>query len=140
MDTAPTLKLRAGDAENLQIISAVLQDSLVPVCDMIFQAEAQSFVLVAQRLRRERGGDTDRICCALTINGVTGVQTQGIDLRSADRILDLLALLVEGNTLSLIFAGGAKIRLDLATWAVLVEDFGEAWPALCSPCHDQTGV
>ena len=47
------LKLRAEDSEDIQIISAVLQDSIVPVCDMAFQPETKSFVIVAQRLRRE---------------------------------------------------------------------------------------
>jgi hypothetical protein len=36
-----------------------------------------------------------------------------------------------------IFAGGAKIRLQLQDWSMIVEDFGEAWPAQCNPCHEE---
>ena len=38
----------------------------------------------------------------------------------------------------LVFAGEAKIRIELRDWSLIVEDFGEAWPASCAPCHDGT--
>jgi hypothetical protein len=132
------LKLRAKDAEDVQIISAVLQDSIAPVCDMAFQPDSGSFVLVVQRLRREAGaaGAGERICSALTIAGVQAVRTQGIDLAQSDRMLDLLAIMTEAQALTLVFAGNAKIRLEGADWRLALEDFGESWPALCHPCHD----
>ncbi|MDE2030342.1 MAG: DUF2948 family protein [Alphaproteobacteria bacterium] len=132
-----SLKLRATDAEDVQVISAVLQDSIVPLCDMAFQPENDAFVMVAQRLKRETGeAEPERICCALTVKGVASVKTQGIDLKDSDRILDLLALIAQNGALELVFAGGAKIRLDLKEWQALIEDFGESWPSSCSPCHD----
>ena len=141
------LKLRAMDSEDVQVISAVLQDAIVPVCDMAFQEEDKNFVIVTQRLRRENAEPVDRICCALTIRGVKTVQTQGIDLRASDRILDLLAIMINdvqpeqgAQVLSLIFAGDAKIRLEVADWSALAEDFGEPWPAMCNPCHDSASI
>jgi hypothetical protein len=136
--TTRLLKLRAEDAEDIQVISAVLQDSIVPVCDMAFQSEAKSFVIVAQRLRRETDA-AERMCCALTIKGVTAVQTRGIDMQKTEHMLDLLAILLEPSQtqITLIFGGDAHIRLDLSGLSLLAEDFGEPWPALCSPCHDE---
>jgi len=134
------LKLRAQDGEDIQILSAVLQDSIVPICDMAFDPEAKSFVIVAQRLRREAGtaGSSERICSALTVKGVLSVQAHGIDQKQQKRMYDLLAVILEPTQhLSLIFAGDARIRLELGDWAAAVEDFGEAWPALCNPCHDE---
>ncbi len=134
------LKLRARDAEDIQVVSAVLQDSVVPLCDMVFQKESSRFVAVAQRLRREAGetGTSERICCALTINGVKAIRTHGIDQQEPERMLDLLALLLEPEIkqLTLVFAGGAGIRLELDDWGAVVEDFGETWPAVCHPCHE----
>jgi len=133
------LKLRAKDAEDIQVISAVLQDSIVPVCDIAFQQNAETFILVTQRLRREAGdtGASERICCALTMNGVKSVHTHGIDRKESESILDLLAIILEpARVLNLIFAGDARIRLDLGDWTAIVEDFGEPWPALCHPHHD----
>lgn len=48
------LKLRAYDREDFAVVSAVLQDALVPVIDMAWLAEEQRFVLVANRFRWER--------------------------------------------------------------------------------------
>ena len=131
------LKLRAVDVEDMQVISAVLQDSIVPVCDMAFQVESQSFVVVAQRLRRE-AVPVERICCALRVQGVAAVQTHSIDLHHGERMLDLLALSLDvaEPCLTLIFASDAKIKLQLAKCQVTLEDFGQPWPALCSPCHE----
>jgi len=138
------LKLRAQDSEDVQVISAVLQDAIAPACDMQYQSEAKNFVMVVQRLRRETAGAPERICSALTIKGVMAVQTQGIDLRVTDRILDLLAIMVNAGTdkpfLTLIFAGDAKIRLEVSDWAAALEDFGEPWPAQCNPCHDSAAA
>jgi len=138
--TTGLLKLRAQDAEDVQVISAVLQDSIVPVCDMAFQAETKSFVIVAQRLRREDGeaGACERICSALTVAGITSVQINGFDQKQRDRMLDLLAIILEPSQhfLTLVFAGDARVRLGVLHWHAAVEDFGEPWPALCNPCHD----
>jgi hypothetical protein len=137
--TEEKLKLRAKDAEDIQVISAVLQDSIVPVCDVTFQQNAGTFIVVAQRLRRETGetGASERICCALTIKGVKAAQVHGIDQHNSERMLDLLAIILEpAESLNFIFAGDAHIRLSLEAWSCVVEDFGEPWPALCHPCHD----
>jgi hypothetical protein len=132
------LKLRAQDAEDMQVISAVLQDSIVPLCDMTFQPEARAFIVVAQRLRRETD-PVERICCALRIDAVAAVQSHGIDLHQGERMLDLLAVMLDSaaSSLNLIFASDARIRLSLNECRVTVEDFGQPWPALCSPCHEE---
>ena len=33
------------------------------------------------------------------------------------------------------FAGGGCVRLDGASWRMVVEDLGEPWPTGCKPCH-----
>ena len=139
MSSAP-LKLSAKDSEDICIVSAVLQDSIVPVCDMVWQPEDQSFILVPQRLRRENGDQTkpDRICCAVHVRGVEAAQTHGLDLTDQERMLDLLMLSLDGSTLHFIFADHVEIRLKLGTWSLIVEDFGESWPTACTPCHESS--
>lgn len=150
------LKLRAKDAEDVQVISAVLQDAIAPVCDMMFNPEDKNFVMVVHRLRREaKDAPLERICCAINLRGIEGVKTHGIDLVHQERMLDLLAIMEDGKSMNFIFAGGAQIKAELSavavatgatvpgaeqsrqnSWSMFVEDFGEAWPASCSPCHD----
>ena len=64
------------------------------------------------------------------------MQTHGIDLQKQEQILDLLAIMPEGKSIQFVFAGEAKIKLQLGDWSMVTEDFGESWPALCNPCHD----
>ncbi|MFY9288788.1 MAG: DUF2948 family protein [Alphaproteobacteria bacterium] len=134
--SAQPLKLKAKDAEDVQVISAVLQDAIAPICDMVFDPAEKSFIMVVHRLRRESGEGLERICCAINMRGVNAAQLNGLDLTQKSLMLDLLAVMLEGASLTFIFAGHAKIRLQLADWAMVVEDFGEAWPAQCNPCHD----
>jgi hypothetical protein len=115
------------------------------VIDMSFDAEAKTFIVVAQRLKREDGAaGSERICAALTVKGVASVQTHGIDLHQRERILNLLALIPETGDqsakrhLSLIFAADVSVRLELGEWSAVIEDFGEPWPTLCRPCHEDT--
>jgi hypothetical protein len=132
------LKLRAKDAEDIQVISAVLQDAIAPVCDMTFMPEKKNFVMVVHRLRHEEKSAEclERICCAFNLSGAEAVQTHGFDLHSREQMLDLLAVLVEGEYIHLVFAGEAKIRIQTRGWSLIIEDFGEAWPASCTPCHE----
>jgi hypothetical protein len=133
------LKLKARDAEDVQVISAVLQDSIAPVVDMMFNAEDKNFIMVVHRMRHETKGalGLERICCAVNIQGVQAAQLQGINLNHQSQMLDLLAVMTDDQTMIFIFAGDAKIRLQLQDWSMIVEDFGAAWPAQCNPCHDE---
>ena len=74
------LKLKAQDVEDLQVISAVLQDAIVPVCDMTWRPEDKNFIMVVQRLCREAAplaaGKLERVCCAVNVRGVEQVQDQ----------------------------------------------------------------
>jgi hypothetical protein len=133
------LKLKAKDAEDLQVVSAVLQDAIAPVVDMGYLAEEKNFIMVVQRLCREEaeGGGKERVCCAFNLRGVEKVEIHGFHTADTERMLDLLALLPEGDELHLIFASDARIRLHLKDWSLIVEDFGERWPAHCNPCHEE---
>jgi hypothetical protein len=135
------LKLKAKDAEDLQVVSAVLQDSIAPAVDMHFLAGDKNFVMVVQRLCRERAGEggRERVCCAFNLRGVESAETHGFDPSDTDCMLDLLALMPEPDELHLIFASDARIRLRLKDWSLIIEDFGERWPAQCEPCHEEGG-
>jgi hypothetical protein len=138
MNEAP-LKLRAQDAEDIQVIGAVLQDAIAPVCDMLFKPDEKNFVMVVHRFRwdqmKAEQKAFERVCCALDIHGVEAVQRQGFDQTELARMLDLLTMVVEEDSLHFIFAGGARLKLKLANWRMRLEDFGEPWPVSCQPRH-----
>jgi DUF2948 family protein len=146
------LKLRAADAEDLDVISAILQDSLVTIGEMAYLPEEHRFALVANRFRWEpRAGETqtkgrkaERVLTGLCIDGVSAVSRRGFHPRDSDRILSLLALRLEGQgaplALVLDFAGGSSVRLEVERVMCHLDDLGEPWPTRWRPKHPVADV
>jgi len=136
-----SLRLRAEDGEDLAVISAILQDSLVAVGDIAYLPEERRFVLIANRFRAEMAGkNLERVLTGVRFDEVTAVSRQRFNLRDSDRILVLLALRVEGKALRLDFAGGAGVRLEVGGILCHLEDLGEPWPTHRQPWHpDESG-
>jgi hypothetical protein len=134
------LKLRAEDAEDLSILSAILQDALVAVSEMAWLAEEKRFVLVANRFRWEPPAEGprrnfERRLCGVRFDDVGMVQRRGFNPREGDRLLVLLALRAEPGVVYLDFAGGSSIRLEVGRMLCHLEDFGEPWPTKWRPRH-----
>lgn len=134
------LKLRAEDAEDLAVISAILQDALISVGEMAYFPEERRFVLVANRFRWEPPFDRprenfERRLAGLSITGVTAVQRRGFRLADRDRILVLLAMRPLAGVLELDFAGGASIRLQTGGILCHLDDLGDPWPTKWQPHH-----
>ncbi len=145
------LRLRAMDQEDLAVISAILQDALVSVGEMVYLPEESRFVLVANRFRweptpGETRQDFERILSGLCIDGVTAVRRRGFNPREHDRILSLLAIQAEApeatpdkpTALILEFAGGSTIRLEVGRLLCHLDDLGEPWPTRWRPKHPVT--
>lgn len=153
---AKALRLRAEDAEDLKVLSAYLQDAIVPICDLGYLRDERRFVLVANRFKWEtchaapqppRPGAAfpyERTHCGLRFEGVTAVRTRGIDLKDRGRMLGLLAIEcgadAEAGHVFLHFAGGACIRIEMERVLVQLEDIGEPWPTSRMPSHPLDGV
>jgi len=141
---SPMLKLRAEDQADIQVLSAILQDAIAPVCDIAYNAAEKVFMLVVHRFCWDEPPETieemqnycfERICCALEIRGVEAVQRHGINQEDTAQMLDLLTIILDGENLDFIFAGGAELKLKLKDWILRLEDFGEAWPTTHRPSH-----
>jgi hypothetical protein len=139
---ADRLKLRAEDDEDLAVLSAVLQDALVPVADMLFLAEEQRFILVANRFCWECSGNEgyERILTGVTFDAVTGVKVRGFSPNDRDRILQLLAIVQEPGGIRIDFSGADCVRLEVDRIVCHLEDLGEAWPTPWRPKHPVADV
>jgi hypothetical protein len=160
---AKTLKLRARDAEDLQIIAACLQDALVSVSDMTFLPAAHRFAMVLNRFRWETaptdapaaakdqpepGRDAvfdaaaplfERRHCGLCFDRVRTVHTRGIDRRARGRILELLTIQAKEGRVTLLFAENAAVMLEVDAIRCHMEDLGEGWPTRWRPRHGEGG-
>jgi len=143
---AALLKLRAEDTEDLLVISACLQDALVPVRDLAYIPEERTFLLIANRFRWENGvrpapgeAGLERTLCGITFSEVTAVSYSGFRRSENGRILSLLAIRAENGKVHLEFSGGAAIRLEVACILCHAKDVGEPWPTPWQPRHDLDG-
>lgn len=157
MVTTPDLKLLALDGDDLTVLSAHLQDAVSKVADMAYQRRAHRFVAIVNRFDwvaaaagQQQGKAKPRLIrrqSALRIERVLSASVQGIDLSDKPRVLSMLALSFEpatdaddpGGTLTMLFAGGAAVRLELECIECALEDLGPAWRARTKPNHGGDG-
>jgi hypothetical protein len=154
MTTAAPLKLMALDNEDLAIISAHCQDAILRVGDILWTPSKKRLTIgmnrfaweVAANGRRSRSFERRR--SGLNFDRVLSVKATGIDRRSINRILELLAINYTPATepageIRLIFAGGAEIALTVECIEAQLADLGGAWQTKAMPVHDladQPGV
>jgi len=161
MATHGPLKLRARDLQDLEILGAMLQDAIVRPADMSYQPREKRFVMMVNRFRWElRDGDDaaqdpqpepredarfeeagkrrlfERVAAGVCFDRVRRVRTQNLDQRRRDEILSLLTVDAEPGAITLMFSGGARIRLEVSLVACHMEDLGEPWPTPWRPAHD----
>jgi hypothetical protein len=138
------LKLTALDADDLGVISAAVQDSLVAVRDCAYFKDERRFVLLLNRFRWEADPTVEaaysRTHSALVFNEVTAVHHHAIPLNEPDRMLELLAVVLDGHdghdrSVTLRFAAGRAIRLEITRLACHLGDVGEPWPTPWKPAH-----
>jgi hypothetical protein len=138
------LKLTALDADDLDVISAACQDALVAVRDCAYFKDEKRFVLLLNRFRWEADPTAEaahsRTHSALVFNEVIAVCHHHIPLDEPDRMLELLALALDyrgdgERSVTLRFAAGRAIRLEIARLACHLGDVGEPWATPWKPAH-----
>ena len=141
-DDNTRLKLRAEDAEDLAVISAVLQDALVPVGEMAYLPDERRFVLVANRFVWERkprdGKHYERTLAGIAFDEVDAVKIRGFDRGHPDRILQILAVHPVPGAILFDFSGNDSLRLETGRILCHLEDLGEPWPTPWRPRHPDT--
>ncbi|MBZ9656827.1 DUF2948 family protein [Phyllobacterium lublinensis] len=142
-----TLKLIALDEEDLQILSAHLQDSILKVKDIEYLAAEKKLVLGVNRFVWEMAADGkrhrsfERRRTALLFDRVGKVQVTGIDRRHANDVLALLAIRFNvadapSGIIELTFAAGKALRLEVEAIEVQLTDLGPAWETSFKPEHE----
>ncbi|GAA0213615.1 hypothetical protein QOZ96_000960 [Brevundimonas nasdae] len=131
------LRLLAEDADDLQIISAALQDAILRPVDIVWEKQARTLTIAFSRFCWECGGT--RVMCAMQFGDVQGVKSRRLS-RSPDASLELLALdfiptETPGGKVILMFAGGGDLRVDVECLDAVVTDISERWPARIAPTH-----
>ena len=96
-DEKNNLKLVGKNEEDLKIISAYLQDSVVIVKDIVFLKKNRTFIMILNRFMWEdveKGvfRQNKRVRCALKFEEVIKVQSKNINQKSKNKPLEYLAI------------------------------------------------
>lgn len=144
------LHLVALDADDLRVISTLVQDAVLPVTEMQHDPKSRRFALMLNRFRWEDrveaervGRAYERVRSVLVVEDVLKVQTFGFDRADKDLVLSLLSLDFapgEDGTgrLTLTLAGDGALALDVEALEVRLEDVTRPYraPSGKVPTHD----
>ena len=139
------LKLLGNNVEDLKIISAHCQDSIVKIKDIVYLKENKIFIVMLSRFMwedLEKGvfRKFKRIKCVLKFNFVNSVLSKNINQNQKNRNLELLAIKSSYNQnnlydTSLIFSGNNAILLKSEEIDVMLDDQEYFWEVKRSPKH-----
>ncbi len=136
------LKLAATDAEDLEVVSARLQDAVLKLKNVSWQPRKRRFAAVVNRLQWESGGKT-RVRAGLHFDGVLKVQSHKVKLGADEAVVSLLAVRFTpndgedpGGVIELVLAGGGAFRLTVECIDAELADMTSAWAARGKPDHE----
>lgn len=135
------LKLYGRDADDMQVISAHLQDAVGQIGDMAYLETEHRFVFLANRFCWEDEKSGKRVRAALQIGGVGAIAYRKLNLQRRDGVVSLLSVQFEpsdapAGLVRLIFSGGGEIRLEVEACEAILEDISAPWAASSQPAHE----
>ena len=139
------LKLIGKNQEDLKIISAYIQDSIVTVGDIVFLEKNRIFLMMVNRFMWEdveKGvfRENKRIRCAVKFGTVLKVKSKNINQKKQKKPLECLAIkctLVfdEVYEINIFFAGDSIITIISEAIDVIMDDIGKPWNVKHVPTH-----
>ena len=151
---SPKLRLLAHDCDDVGVLSALLQDAIIPGSDMSFDRKLNEFVIVANRFCWELGpaygvkssdGKTvhERRLCGIRIGRVRAVRHYNWPKIRQNNLFNLLALrhvdmeeqVGGGAVLQFDFSGGSSLRLNVVDIDIVLADLGAGHPTRLRPGH-----
>jgi Protein of unknown function (DUF2948) len=143
------LKLVALDRDDVAIISTHLQDAVLKVADVRWQPADKRLVLGVNRFDWEAAHDDRpeyrRRRAALRFDRVLSLKCRNLDPANPHAVLNLLAVeFVEkdapGGVVTLVFSGGAALRLEVECLEAELADLGPVWTTAACPSHMQDSL
>tara|TARA_B100001123_G_scaffold99459_1_gene114784 strand:- start:464 stop:913 length:450 start_codon:yes stop_codon:yes gene_type:complete len=139
------IKLIGKSYEDLEVISAYIQDSIVEVKDIVFLEQNRIFIMIINRFKWENVEkinlkENKRIRCAIKFEEVLKVKSKKINQKNKNKRLECLAIkcseiLNNNYEIKIFFAGDGIITLISEAIEVVMHDLGKAWNVANIPKH-----
>ena len=143
------LNIGALDSEDLTVISAMVQDAVLPIGEIGWQANQRRLALLINRFRWEdktnaerQGRPVERVQSLLAFDTVLSVASQGLDRSQKDLVLSMLSITMENAEngdcyLTVTLAGDGALRIRVEAVEVHLRDVTRPYaaPSRKSPHH-----
>ena len=135
------LRLRAETADDVAVISSLVQDAVGKAGDIAWMPKKRRLVVLVNRFRWEDSAGAkqarrpfERVRSAVTVESVLKVRARGVGPAERDRVFDLLAIAFapsEGcaGTLTWTLAGGAEVAVEVECLDLTLADLTRPWEA-----------
>ena len=140
-----SLKLIGKKLEDIKVISAYLQDSIVTLKNIAFLKKNRIFVMILNRFMWEdveKGffRKNKRIKCVVKFEEVIKVKSQNINQKNKNKILECLAIKCsspfdEIYNIKIYFSGGGTITMISDVIDIVLDDLGKPWNVKHVPIH-----
>lgn len=141
------LRLMVEDADDLKVLSIVLQDAIAKIGDFAHLPKQRRFAFVANRFVWEdaadkRRGPFARVRAGCHFDDVLSVRQMNLRPDAKAGVVDLLAIRFDpaadgAGAVILDFAGGGAIRLEVESLNAQLADISEPWLARAKPEHGE---
>jgi len=145
IDERVNLKLLGKNQEDLKIISAYLQDSILIVKDIVFLKQNRTFIMIVNRfmwenVEKEVFRQNKRIRCAVKFEEVIKVQSKNINQKNKNKPLECLAIKCssifdETYKIKIFLAGNSIISVISEVIDATLQDLGQPWHVKHIPIH-----
>ena len=139
------LKLIGKNEEDLKVISAYLQDSIIIIKDILFLKKNRIFIMILNRFMWEdveKGvfRKNRRVRCAIKFEEVLKVKSKNINQKHQNKALEYLAIkssLISNShsEIKIFFSGGGIITITSEAIEVFMHDLGKPWYVKYFPNH-----
>ena len=144
------LNIGAFDKRDLEIVSSVIQDSILPTNEIKWLPNSDKLALLVNRFRWEdkdlelsQGKIAERVQSLLMISHVKSVSSSGFSPKQKDKVLSILSISFDGDdggfgNVLIILSGNGGIRVGVDALEINLRDVTMPYlaPSGLSPWHD----
>ena len=141
---ADLLKFAAFDGEDLEVVSAHLQDAVVKTSEVLWRPQEHRLVIALNRFDWEGAQSLEpqyrRRRAALRFERVNSCKCRDLHPQQTDAVLNLLSVDFRetdapAGIVTLTFSGGSALRLEVECLEAELADLGPTWAAAACPAH-----
>ncbi|MDE2355525.1 MAG: DUF2948 family protein [Alphaproteobacteria bacterium] len=143
---AAPLRLLALDADDLEVLSAALQDAVTRIGDIRWERDAGRLTIALNRLCWEADAAPEaRVRAAVQFGFVRKVRSRNLRQAAPDAVLQLLAIrfdpgVAPGGAVTLAFADGGDLEIEVECVDAALADISEPWGPARRPAHASDGA